>query len=113
LAKRVVDYDPFTGMTTYFDYDHVSDTTLISREQDVKLLLDVNKKLQNDADYSKDGIKREWWHYASIPPIIIEKWRNEFGIDVFNKDHEKAVFRKLNDPEYRYLKTTSGFHMPK
>jgi hypothetical protein len=112
-VKRIVDYDPFTGMTTTFDYDHVSDTSIIGREQDVSVLLDVNKALQNDESYSRKGIKNDWWHYASIPPLIIEKWRNEFGIDVFNKDHLKAVYKKLNDPEYLYLKTTSGFHMPR
>jgi hypothetical protein len=113
LLKRIVDYDPFTGMTTTFDYDHVTDTTIIGREQDVSLLLDSNKRLQNDAEYSKKGIRDGWWHYAKIPPLIIEKWRNEFGIDVFNKDHTQAVYKKLNDPEYRYLKTTAGFHRPK
>jgi len=113
LTKRVLDYDPFTGMTTTFDYDYSTDTTLIGREQNVDILLDANKRLQLDTDYSKKGIKNEWWHYARIPCSIVEKWKNEFGIDVFNKDHERAVFRKLNDPEYRYLKTTAGFHMPK
>ncbi|TFH50927.1 MAG: hypothetical protein E4H01_01190 [Lysobacterales bacterium] len=113
MAKRVVEYDPFTGMTTTFDYDHSTDTTTVGLEQDVSLLLDVNKVLQNDANYSKDGIKRDWWHYASIPSIIIEKWLNEDGVNVFDKDHTKAVYKKLNDPAYRYLKTTAGFHKPK
>jgi hypothetical protein len=113
LTKRVLDYDPYTGVTTFFDYDHATDTTVVGHEQDVSLLLDVNKAMQNDTEYSRKGIKNEWWHYASIPAIIIQKWRDEFGIDVFNKDHVKAVYKKLNDPEYRYLKTTAGFHMPK
>ena len=113
MTKRIVDYDPYTGMTTTFDYDYATDTTYIGRTQDTSLVLEVNKALQNDESYSKDGIKNDWWHYACIPSLIIEKWRNEFGIDVFNKDHEKAVYAKLNDPEYRYLKTTAGFHRPK
>ena len=113
MAKRILDYDPFSGMTSRFDYDHSTQTTIIGREQDVSLVLQVNKALQNNEDYSKQGIKNEWWHYATIPPLIIEKWKNEKGVDVFNKDHERAVFRLLNDPEYRYLKTTAGFHMPK
>lgn len=110
MAKRIVNYDPMTGVTTYFDYDHASDTTIISSEQDVSFLLDQNKKLQNDEDYTKAGMKAEWWHYASYPAIIIEKWMNEYGVNVFNKDHQKKVFELTNRPEYRYLKTTTKMH---
>ena len=113
MAKRVLDYEPSTGVTTTFDYDYATDTTILGTEQNVEILLDRNKLLQNDSSYTKDGIKNEWWHYASIPLIIVEKWRNEFGIDVFNKDHLGAVYKKLNDPEYKYLKTTTLFHRPK
>jgi hypothetical protein len=109
MTKRIVDYDPFTGMTTTFDYDFSSNTTYVGREQDFSLLLDANKALQNDESYSKQGIKSEWWHMAKIPNIVIEKWKNEKGIDVLNKDHWPAVKRLLNDPEYRWLKTTAGY----
>jgi hypothetical protein len=109
LAKRIVDYDPFTRVTTTFDYDHVSDTTYVGTYQDITPILELNKALQNDENYSKDGIKDEWWHMCKIPNLVIEKWRNEKGIDVLNKDHWPAVKKLLNDPEYKWLKTTSGF----
>ena len=107
MTKRVVDYDPYTGITTTFDYTPDGVVILGREHQDVAPLLDFNKNLQNDPEYWKKGVKDSWAHYASIPPIIIEKWRNEFGIDVFNKDHAKRVKKLLNDPEYRYLKTTA------
>jgi hypothetical protein len=110
MTKRVLDYDPLTGMTTHFDYIPETDTTVISREQDVSTILDINKALQNNEQITKDGIKEGWWQYAKIPMIVIEKWINEHGVDVFNKDHQKAVFRLLNQPEYRYLKTTTKMH---
>lgn len=110
MSKRIVDYDPFTGMTTTFDYDHVSDTTYVGREQNVSALLDRNKAMANDDFFTRDGWKRDWWLYASIPNIVIEKWRNEHGVDIFNRDHEKKVYSLLNQPEYKYLKTTSKFH---
>jgi hypothetical protein len=105
-----VNYDPFTGMTTYFDYDHSTDTTIVGSEQDVTALLDLNKRLQNDESYSKSGIKNGWWHYATYPSIIIEKWLNEHGVNVFNKDHQKKVLELTNRPEYRFLKTTTKMH---
>lgn len=99
-----------TGLTTYFEYDAVSDTTKVGAEQDCSLLLEANKILQNDESYTKKGIKDSWWHYASYPAIIIEKWKNEYGVDVFNKDHQKKVLELTNRPEYRYLKTTTKMH---
>jgi len=106
MTKRVVDYDPHTRITTTFDY--IEDgTVILGHEADVSPVLEQNKALQNFEDYSKKGIKDSWWHYATIPMIVIEKWKIEKGIDVFNKDHAKAVKRLLNDPEYRYLKTTA------
>lgn len=110
MAKRVIDYDPYLGITTYFDYDHGSDTTIVSTEQDVSLLLDQNKRLQNNDDYTKSGIKKEWWHYASYPAVIIQKWINEYGVNVFDENHSKKVFELTNRPEYRYLKTTTKMH---
>ena len=97
-------------MTSYFDYLPESGKTVIYTEQDVTPILEMNKALQNDTDASKQGIKNGWWHYGQIPNIIIEKWKNDHGVDVFNKDHQKAVFKLLNDPQYRYLKTTTKFH---
>lgn len=111
--KQVLEYDPWSGITTTFDYDEASDTTIISREQDVSSLLDFNKTLANEDGVTKEGIKNSWWLYANIPNIVIEKWLNEHGVNVYDKDHNKAVFRLLNQPEYRYLKTTNKFHTPK
>ena len=110
MSKKILDYDPFSGITTTFDYIPETDTTVLYREQDVSGMLDANKILQNDDEFTKKGIKESWWHYFHIPNIVIEKWLNEFGVDVYNKDHQKAVFKLLNQPEYRYLKTTTKMH---
>lgn len=110
MTKRVLDYNPYTGITTSFDYDPVSDQTIIGREADPTAYVEYGKELQKHEEYSKDGIKKGWWHYCIFPPIIIEKWLKEHGVNVFNKDHQKAVFRLINQPEYRYLKTTTKMH---
>ena len=110
MAKRILDYDPLTGMTTSFDYNYETDTTFIHREQDVGVILDANHAIRNDADISRQGIKNNWWHYCQVPNIVIEKWLNEYGVDFYNKDHEKAWLQLINQPEYRYLKTTTKMH---
>ena len=106
--KRLLDYDPLTGISQYFHYSESTGEWAIESVQDVDTILDMNKSMQNDESYSELGIKNEFWHVARIPVVIQEKWLREDGIDVFNKDHWKKVKRKLNDPDYLYLKTTTG-----
>lgn len=108
MSKRVLDYDPLTGITTYHSYNHDTKQTIIEREQKVDHILDMNKALANDDGYKKDGIKKSWMHAATIPAIIIEKWLIEDGIDVFNPDHMPRVKAKLNSNEYKYLRTING-----
>lgn len=109
MTKRIIDYDPFTNITTTFDYDHKTDKTTIGMEQDVSSIIELNKSMQSDVSYSKSGIKKSWWHMCNIPNIVIEKWKNETGLDVLNKEHWPAVKKRLNDPEYKWLKTTQGY----
>ena len=109
-TKRIIDYDPMTGISTWFEYIPESDLTIISRLQDVEGILELNKAMAKDTDYTKQGFKDGWWHYASIPNVLIEKWKTEHNIDVYKKEDWPAVFKKLNDPEYRYLKTTAKWH---
>lgn len=113
LTKRVIDYDPFTGITTHGTYHASEDMMVVERSQDVSYLLDMNKALANETDATKEGIKNGWWHYAQIPNIIAEKWLLEHGVDVFKSENwEKngRIWKLLNDPQYRYLKTTAKFH---
>lgn len=105
--KRLVDVDPLTGIQTWHEYDHDTEKTIIERVQDVQPFIDRNKALANEGDYKKKGIQNSWMHAATIPNVIIEQWLKE-GIDVFNKDHWPKVRRKLNDPDWKHLKTIVG-----
>lgn len=111
MSKRLVEFDPLTGKKTYSIYDELEDSLTIQTEQDVSPFLEMNKSLQNDEQRTRDGIKDGYWHYASIPNVIIEKWLIEDGFDVFDKNNEKVLFKRLNSPEYRYLKTTLKTHL--
>ena len=114
MARRLLDYDPSTKIRTYHEYDDATDTTYISELQDCTQLIETNKATQNIGtpggkfnEYERAGLKNSWVHVGSVPTLILEKWRREEGIDVFNKNHWPAVVRKLNDPEWRYLRTGS------
>ena len=101
-----------TGIEEWFHYDAQTDTTYIETRQDVEPILEANKILQNDDEYSRHGIKHEMWHYASVPLIVQMRWLNEYGMDNWplRPGNEKLLFRLLNSPEWRYLKCTGKIH---
>lgn len=79
---------------------------LIRTAQDVAPILDHNKALANEGDgYSPD---RELRRVAFIPDIVALKWLNEEGWWCHDPDNEHRLFRKLNDPDWRHLRTAPG-----
>ena len=113
--KRVLDHDPVTGMTTWYEYDAHTDTVTLQEVQDAEPALIANKAIRNHGggkgrlnEYSREGIKANWWHVATIPNGVIMQWKREKGVDVFNKDHSAAVTKLLNDPDWKYLRTGTG-----
>ncbi len=75
--------------------------------QDVEPILDLNKAAFNDGTMGYTP-SRDMRKIAEIPLVVAEKWRNELGVDVFDKNHAPAVKRLLNDPEWLYLRTAPG-----
>lgn len=108
--ERLLSFDPVTRLFEYHSYDPDTDTSVIRTVGDCEPFIEQNKLRANDAEYTKQGIKNEFWHYASIPPAIQVKWLIEDGIDVYKKEHGEKLSRKLMDPEYRFIKTTSKNH---
>lgn len=103
-----------SGVERIFHFDPHTDESYIEYRQDVAANVEHSKRLQNDEDYTKRGFKKEMWHYAHIPPLIQMKWINEYGAenDPMKPENEKLLFRLLNSPEYKYLKTTNKVHIP-
>lgn len=108
--KLPIHYDPLSRTSTWFVTDPVTNTFKIQTEQDVSHILEANKAMALDTDRTKLGIKRDMVHYARIPDSVIMKWKAEKGVDLFDKSHRKAVFKLINDPEYKYLKATHMTH---
>lgn len=96
------------GLKTFHYYDTATDLSWTSTEQDHNPIIDANKEMANDGDYSKQGIKKDWWHAARIPNALIMKWLIEDKINVFDPNHWPKVQKRLHDPDYRFLKTTAG-----
>jgi hypothetical protein len=105
MAKRLLSYDPITGVRTYHDYDHDTKKTYITEEQDVEAILNHNKKLANDSSYKKQGIKDDWYHFATVPNTVLLEIMKKHNISIFNNDDLPKFERILQSNEYRYLRT--------
>lgn len=105
---KTYEYNDQTG--TYYEIEDYKDGVIIRTMQDVQPVLDHVQRRRNSG-YNDRGIKQDWWCYASIPAAVWLKWKAEKGIDVFNRDHEKDVFRLINS-EYPHLKHTHLQHTP-
>lgn len=79
---------------------------IIHSTQEVAPILEWNKAAQTHNDGYTPS--REMRRVASIPMALISKWLHEEGWDAFNPAHHDKLMRKLNDPEYRYLRTAEG-----
>lgn len=101
------DYDPLTGVAEYFDYDAEKKQFSIHYRQDVEPLLNYTKALANQS-LTDGGIKKDWWQYAIIPPVVYMGLMKK-GIDPADPTHTKKLLREINS-NYPYLKTTQKTH---
>lgn len=108
--KRLLETDPLTGLMTWHSYDSQTDETIITYTSDAEKVIEENKVLQNDPEFSKVGIANDFWLYARIPVGVQLDWLINHGVDVTNKEHGARMSKLLNDPEYKYLKTTTKNH---
>ena len=108
MYKFSEEYNPLTGATESYYWDDASKTMTVRNRHDVTSILEANKRMANDSLDQRFGGEM-LHHIAEIPNAIIEKWLKEDGIDVFSDDPtmQRAVMRKLHDPDWRYLRSTT------
>ena len=105
--KRLLSYNPDSGVSCYFDQDLVTGEILLSHEYaDVSGNLDLAKEMRND--FGAEQRKETFWHLAHIPMSVISKWLIEDGINVFSKNDWPRVQRKLNDPDWAKIRVSPG-----
>jgi hypothetical protein len=92
-------------METRFVEDSNGDL-IVHRGADVEPVLELNKALATSGDGYTPS--REMRRAASIPLAVVEKWKNELGVDVMNRDHWPKVRQLLNSSEYLFLRTAPG-----
>ena len=87
------------------EYDHTTDQLVIRRTQDCNPILEHNKEQALWTDGYTPS--REMRRVAQIPNIIVEQWMKE-GVNIFDDNCWPEIRRRLNDPEWRHLRTCSG-----
>jgi hypothetical protein len=105
MSWRFGNYDAFTGVRKDWRPDGNGNAE-IRLTQDVGALLDQNREMAKHNDgYSES---RDIRRVARIPAIVRQKWLLEEGWDCMDPENEVKLARKLNDPDYLYLRTAEG-----
>ena len=105
------DIDAQTGIIETFNQDKMSGKITIHKEQDVQPFLESNKREMTD---QSSGFKGDMHKMASIPPIVLEMWREEMKAQGYSNPNPLAVENrvflklKLNSPDWNFLRTKQG-----
>ena len=105
------DYDQQTGIIETYSKDKMSGHITIQKTQDVDPFFAYNK---TQFDNATRGFKGDMHKMASIPPIVLEIWREELkakGNDDPNPlsaNNRKFLLSKLNSPDWNKLRTKQG-----
>lgn len=98
LLKRHED-----GTEVWFHGD--GDKFHIEHRHDSSPVVDYAKKMASAWQPRKGEIFRP---VANVPLSLIQKWRNDYGINALHPDHWDFLKKKLNDIDYRDLRVWQG-----
>lgn len=88
-----------------FLYDNAEDKVVVQTFEDVGRSLAYNRQLQKDIDGYNQA--RDWRWVARIPGIVVHMWMKE-GINVYHIQDWPKVAQRLQDPAWRWLRTSTG-----
>lgn len=101
MTKRLLDYNPITGLQVWHEYNEADDMTVIHYTADATPVLDQNKRELAEAKGSMGDMVK----VASIPVGVQYEWLVKYGINLWDKNHAAGVKRLLNSSDYRWCRT--------
>ena len=110
---RKLSHDPLSGITTWHDYDHHAKKRRIIYQNDPSIEwanISANKREQNEGKYNfhgKKGKEMGMRKVARFTPWAQMLWLNKYGYSPLDRRFLKQTVKNLNDPEWKYLKTSS------
>ena len=93
---RLLDYDPLTGIKTYWGKDKQTGLTTIKEEQDFQPIVDRNTLMSAGLN-KKDNM----WYVGTIPNVLCQQFAKECGHKVFSKEWNEYAIKQLNHSDYR------------
>jgi len=110
--KYLFSYDPVTQRKVTFE---AKDGLLIVHEEVnpalIKKHLEMNKQEYNAISHKgyKNALRQKnMWRAASIPNVIVERWKKEENLDIFKDEDWPKIRAKLNSEEFKFLRTSPG-----
>ena len=97
---ELVDDGSWNGLRKWMRGDDEGAVQVSYEQVNLQSVLDANKAAQNES-FDK---RSEFWHAATIPPIIEVEWLTKYGVRLKDPNHAPAVKKLLNSSEYSYLK---------
>lgn len=94
------------GVSRKYHVDNGERTITFVSVQDVEPILDLNKEDRSETQTS-DWSRR----IARVPSAVMLQWfheehrRGNTQLRMYSKEFDELMFKKLNDPDYAYLRT--------
>lgn len=95
------------GIAEYLHFDDNGELQAIEWVDDVEVILDHNKGLQNDGTGGWTP-SREWKRIGSVPLSLLKTWEIEMGLPMDflqTKEGMPILLKKIKDPDYKHLRT--------
>ena len=109
--SKIVDFDPYTGITETFHKDPITGQVRVNKSQDLSPFMKANAIDRNSV---KTGWKEDFHKVASIPPLVVEMWYNELKAAGYSnpnpmaKENNVWLMAKLNNSDFLKLRTKEG-----
>ena len=108
-AARASAHEP-SGIFDVQRWDPIAEILVTHRIQDVEPVLEENKRILRNAEEGNGGYTqdRSMQYVAQIPTILLEKWLREEHIKYWEPEGWAKVIEKLDDTDYKFLRTGPG-----
>ena len=98
---ELFDYDPVTGIRSYWEYDEDTGKGMFRREQDVTAVVDYAKRLRNELQDKR--LEDDYIRKYAIIPVGVEMELMSKGISLYDPNNTRRILEEI-ERNYRRLK---------